>query len=130
MAYGHLVAFALLCFIGGNMVFGSFRKKGCGDADGECPEDTETSIGFKHMLPLAVATSVDALAVGVSFAFVQVKIFPAILLIGSVTFLLSAFGTWVGRLFGVRFKSKAERIGGAVLILIGFKILLEHAVGL
>ena len=78
------------------------------------------------MLPLAVATSIDALAVGVTFAFLQVNIFWAVLFIGVVTFLLSAVGVRVGHVFGVKYKSKAELAGGLILILMGTKILLEH----
>ena len=78
------------------------------------------------MLPLALATSIDALAVGVSFAFLQVDIVPAVSFIGVITFLLSALGLKLGSLFGVRYKSRAELIGGIILILIGLKILLEH----
>ena len=78
------------------------------------------------MLPLAVATSIDALAVGVTFAFLKVDIIPAMLSIGVVTFLLSAMGVYMGNVFGTKYKSKAELAGGVVLILIGAKILLEH----
>ena len=80
----------------------------------------------KVMLPLAVATSIDALAIGVTFAFLQVSILPAAGLIGVTTFLLSALGIWIGSVFGARFKSGAELAGGVILILIGLKILLEH----
>ena len=78
------------------------------------------------MLMLAVATSIDALAVGISFAFLKVPILPAIALIGCTTFVLSLIGVWIGNRFGSRFKSKAEVTGGVILILIGLKILLEH----
>ena len=78
------------------------------------------------MLPLAVATSIDALAVGVTFAFLQVNIFWAVLFIGVVTFVLSAIGVRVGHVFGAKYKSKAELAGGLILILMGTKILLEH----
>jgi len=78
------------------------------------------------MLPVAVATSIDALAAGVSFALLNVRIVPAVSLIGIVTFTLSAAGVYVGHIFGTRFKSKAEFAGGAVLILMGVKIVLEH----
>ena len=78
------------------------------------------------MLPLAVATSIDALAVGVTFAFLQVKIVPAISFIGATTFVLSAIGIRIGNIFGAKYKSKAELVGGIVLILMGVKILLEH----
>ena len=78
------------------------------------------------MLPLAVATSIDALAVGVTFAFLQVNIVPAISFIGATTFVLSAIGIRIGNIFGAKYKSKAELVGGIVLILMGVKILLEH----
>jgi putative Mn2+ efflux pump MntP len=78
------------------------------------------------MLPLAIATSIDALAVGVTFAFLQVDIVPAVAFIGTVTFTLSAIGVWVGGIFGARFKSKAEFVGGAILMLMGTRILMEH----
>ena len=88
--------------------------------------EKDTSIKAKHMLPLAVATSIDALAVGISFAFLQVSIIPAILFIGVTTFVLSAAGVKIGSIFGAKFKSKAELLGGIILILIGTNILLEH----
>ena len=78
------------------------------------------------MLPLAIATSIDALAVGVTFAFLKVDIVPAVAFIGIVTFALSSLGTWIGGMFGARFKSKAEFAGGAILMLMGTRILLTH----
>lgn len=89
-------------------------------------ENLNDSFSFMTMLPLAVATSIDALAVGVTFAFLQVKIVPAISFIGAVTFILSAIGIRIGNIFGAKYKSKAELVGGIVLILMGVKILLEH----
>lgn len=89
-------------------------------------ENLNDSFSFKTMLPLAVATSIDALAVGVTFAFLQVKIVPAISFIGATTFILSAIGIRIGNIFGAKYKSKAELVGGIVLILMGAKILLEH----
>jgi putative Mn2+ efflux pump MntP len=138
-AYDHWVAFALLCFIGGKMIAGSFKKEGC--ADRECPAETctdrecpggerpkkkEASLKPAEMLPLAVATSIDALAVGVSFAFLAVNIVPAILFIGIITLALSMLGAKIGNIFGIKFKSKAELAGGIILVLMGLKILLEH----
>lgn len=120
IAYDHWVAFVLLGFIGGKMIIGSLRKEE--DHDG----DKETSLSPKTMLPLAVATSIDALAVGVSFAFLQINIVPAVTLIGVTTFLISMLGVKIGNMFGLRFKSKAEFAGGVILILLGVKILLEH----
>ncbi len=116
-AVDHWIAFVLLAIIGGNMV----REALSHDEDGCNP-----SLAFLGMFMLAVATSIDALALGVTFAFLRVNILAAVSLIGLCTFLISAVGVWVGHVFGVRFKSKAELFGGVVLILIGLKILLEH----
>ena len=120
ISFDHWVAFALLCFIGGRMVAGSFKSEGAINA---------VSLKPAQMLPLALATSVDALAVGVSFAFLQVRIVPAVAFIGLTTLALSMAGVKVGSIFGAKFKSKAEFAGGVVLILIGLKILLEHTAG-
>lgn len=114
----HWIAFVLLALIGGNMA----REALSGDEE-EKPDD---SFGFKTMLPLAVATSIDALAVGVTFAFLRVSILPAVLLIGATTFAISAGGLRVGNVFGTRYKSKAELVGGVILIGLGGKILVEH----
>ena len=113
----HWVAFFLLGLIGVNMV----RESRGGEA-----EELDASFSVRAMLPLAVATSIDALAVGVTFAFLRVDILPAVTLIGVCTFLISAVGVKVGNVFGARYKSKAELFGGGVLVLIGLKILLEH----
>ena len=113
----HWIAFALLAVIGANMIKESFSK------EEECPD---ASFGFKTMLTLAVATSIDALAVGVTFAFLDVSIVPAVLLIGATTFVCSTVGVKIGNVFGNRFQSKAEFLGGLVLIAIGLKILIEH----
>ena len=114
--FGPWVAFVLLAIIGINMVRESF------DGDEKLNDDYSA----KAMLPLAVATSIDAFAVGVSFAAMQVNILPAVLFIGCTTFVLSAIGLKIGNAFGVRYKSRAELCGGIVLILMGCKILLEH----
>ncbi|MCI9148432.1 MAG: manganese efflux pump [Hungatella sp.] len=116
-AYDHWIAFILLAVIGGNMIKESF------DAD---EDSCNSSVAFKDMAILAVATSIDALAVGVTFAFLQVAIVPAVSFIGIVTFLLSMAGVKVGNVFGCRYKSKAEFAGGFILITLGVKILLEH----
>lgn len=113
----HWIAFVLLAIIGGNMI----KEALSGDE-----QEHDASFSFKAMLPLAVATSIDALAVGISFAFLGVDIVMAAVLIGVTTFVLSAVGVWVGNAFGAKYKSKAELAGGIVLILIGTKILLEH----
>lgn len=112
----HWIAFGLLALIGGNMI-----RESRSDA-----EEQNDDFSVKAMLLLAIATSIDALAVGISFAFLSVRILPAAALIGVTTFVLSAVGIYVGRAFGARFKSKAEFAGGVILILIGLKILLEH----
>ena len=117
----HWIAFVLLSFIGGSMI----RESRSGAEE----EELGASFGFRAMLPLAVATSIDALAVGVSFAFLGMtgrEILGAAALIGAVTFVLSAVGVRVGSVFGSRFKSRAELCGGVILIFIGLKILLEH----
>lgn len=116
-AVDHWIAFVLLVLIGGNMI-----KEALGKDDGEASD----SLAVKEMFLLAVATSIDALAVGITFAFLNVHIVPAISFIGVVTFVLSAIGVKVGNIFGLRYKSKAELAGGIILILIGVKILLEH----
>ena len=92
----------------------------------ETSEERNSSFSFKTMLVLAVATSIDALAVGVTFAFLQVSILPAVCFIGATTFILSCIGIRIGHVFGLKYKSRAELFGGAVLILMGTKILLEH----
>jgi putative Mn2+ efflux pump MntP len=108
-------------------------KKVCTDieelstnAEKVCTSTEEMSLSFKKMFPLAIATSIDALAVGVSLAFLKVDIVPAVSLIGIITLLFSMGGVKIGNVFGVRFKSKAELSGGIILILIGLKIILEH----
>lgn len=116
--FDHWIAFILLILIGGNMIREAFGK------DEE--EEMDASFGPKSMLPLAVATSIDALAVGVTFAFLQVRIVPAVSFIGIITFLCSFIGVKIGHVFGTKYKSKAEIVGGVILILIGIKILLEH----
>ncbi|MCM1157994.1 MAG: manganese efflux pump MntP family protein [Bacteroidales bacterium] len=114
-AYAHWIAFILLALIGGNMIKESLET-------GECPD---SSMSVKSMFLLAVATSIDALAVGVTFAFLQVAIIPAVSFIGVTTFTLSAVGVKIGSLFGTKYQSKAELCGGIILILIGVKILLD-----
>ena len=120
-AIDHWIAFVLLCFIGGSMIRESRSE--------EDEEEMDASFRPKEMLTMAVATSIDALAVGVSFAFLgmgQGEILSAAGLIAATTFVFSAVGVSVGSVFGSRFKSKAELCGGVILILIGLKILLEH----
>lgn len=116
-ALDHWFAFVLLSIIGIGMIR---------DARSDEEEDVDSSVGFKSMFPLAVATSIDALAVGVTFAFLRVQIVPAVASIGAITFALSFAGVKIGNVFGDRFEKKAEICGGVILILIGAKILLEH----
>ena len=120
-SFDHWVAFVLLALIGGNMV-----------REALSPEEEETScavnskLDHKKLFMMAVATSIDALAIGVAFAFMDVLILPAVSLIGCTTFCLSLVGVVVGNFFGSRYKKRAERTGGIILILLGVKILLEH----
>lgn len=117
-SFDHWAAFALLALIGGNML-----KEGLSGDEG----NVNDSFGFKTMIVLAVATSIDALAVGITFALLPgVDIIAAVSLIGVITFALSAAGLKAGNIFGLRYKNKAEIAGGIILILIGTKILLEH----
>lgn len=112
----HWIAFILLTIIGINMIKESRQEE-------ECLDD---SFQVKTMLMLAVATSIDALAVGITFAFLKVAILPAILFIGTVTFVCSAAGIKIGNVFGSKWRAKSELAGGLILLLIGLKILLEH----
>jgi putative Mn2+ efflux pump MntP len=120
-SFDHWVTFALLGFIGAKMIRESRAK-----TDASC-DDEEPNLSVKVMLPLALATSVDALAAGITLAFQRVDIIPAVALIGVTTLILSAAGTKIGQLFGARLKSRAELLGGVILILMGLRILLEHA---
>ena len=116
----HWIAFGLLYLIGLNMIYEAIKKKK------DQPEHNDGSLGFKTMLLLAVATSIDALAVGISFACIQVKIWMPVLVIGVTTFVFSFVGVKIGNAFGSRFEKSAGIVGGIILILIGLKILLEH----
>lgn len=116
-AYDHWIAFLLLGIIGFHMIREALDPEG---------DTCDASVRVKDMLILAVATSIDALAVGVTFAFLQVQILPAVTLIGVTTFVLSVLGVKVGNVFGCRYQAKAEIIGGIILIGIGCKILIEH----
>ncbi len=122
-AFDHWVAFVLLTLIGGNMIKESVAK----DADDcNCSKKENDGFGFSTMFTLAIATSIDALAVGVTFAFFKVAIILAIITIGITTFLFSIVGLKIGNIFGCKYKSHAELFGGVILILIGLKILIEH----
>ncbi len=116
----HWIAFGLLGFIGGKMILDAVR--------GEQEDDggTVDRVAWGEFLMLAVATSIDALAVGISFAALSVEIVPSVALIGIVTFVLSLVGVMVGHVFGSRFERPAQLVGGVVLVLIGVKVLLEH----
>lgn len=116
-AFDHWVAFILLLLLGAKMI-----KEALSDEE----ETTEAAMDVKNMLLLAMATSIDALAIGITFAFLDVNIWYAVLFIGIITFIFSAVGIKIGSLFGTRFKTKAEIAGGVILILMGLKILLEH----
>ena len=115
--FDHWIAFGLLALNGATMIKESFGKD---------DEEADASLGFKIMLTMAIATSIDALAVGVGFAMIDINIIPAVSLIGVITFGLSALGVKIGNVFGAKYKSWAERAGGIVLMIIGLKILLEH----
>lgn len=117
-AIDHWIAFVLLALIGANMIREAVSPGG--------DEEADASLGFKTMLLMAVATSIDALAVGITFAFLSVDIIPAALTIGVTTFALSAVGVKVGSVFGLKYKKRAEIAGGVILCLLGLKILLEH----
>lgn len=112
----HWIAFILLLLIGINMIKESL------DNDEDCDPD----FSLKAMIPLAIATSIDALAIGVTFAFLNVNIIYAIVIIGMTTFIISMLGVKIGHIFGSKYKSKAEIVGGMILIIMGTKILLEH----
>ena len=117
----HWIAFVLLGYIGGKMIWDALHEDGEGLS---C--EVEQKLDLKELFIMAVATSIDALAVGITFAFLQVSIVPAVASIGLITFALSFVGVVVGNKFGNRFQSKAQLAGGTVLVLIGLKILLEH----
>ena len=114
----HWVAFLLLGFIGGKMIKNSFSK--------EEEKVSENSFLFMALLLLAIATSIDAFAVGITFSFFNVNVFTTIIIIGLITLIISIVGVKIGNVFGTKYKSKAEFIGGVVLIIIGLRILIEH----
>lgn len=118
-AYDHWIAFLLLGVIGINMIREALNPE---------EESCDASVSAKDMVGLAVATSIDALAVGVTFAFLQVRILPAAACIGATTFFLSLIGVKIGAVFGCRYKSRAELVGGLILVLMGIRILAEHLV--
>ena len=117
-AVDHWIAFILLALIGGNMIREALKQ--------EDEEEADECLDVRTMLGLAVATSIDALAVGVTFAFLKVDIVPAVSFIGVITFTLSVSGVKIGNVFGTKYQSGAELAGGIILVAIGLKILLEH----
>lgn len=116
----HWIAFVLLGIIGINMIREARRT------DCDIDEDQSAALDPRTMLGLAVATSIDALAVGITLAFLKVSIIPAVSFIAGITFIISVFGVKIGNVFGARYKSRAELMGGIILVLMGGKILLEH----
>ena len=114
----HWIAFAILAFLGGRMIMESFK-------DEDCRHEFDPT-KLKVVAALAVATSIDALAVGITLAFLNVALIPSVTFIGVTTFVISAIGIRIGNIFGMKYKSRAEFAGGVILICIGLKILLEH----
>jgi len=136
-AFSHWVAFALLAILGGKMIISSLKKEKCSDRtcppepckDRLCPASAkEIALTPKEMLPLALATSIDALAVGVSLAFLYVNILPAVSFIGVATFVISVAGVRIGNIFGAKFKAKATFAGGAILLFMGIWVLFEQLI--
>lgn len=119
-SYDHWIAFGLLVLIGANMLREAFSDE---------ESETNASFAFRVMLPLALATSIDALATGVSFALTGTNIWVAVSIVGVTTFLFSMVGVKIGSIFGTKYQKKAEILGGVILILLGIKILLEHLSG-
>lgn len=117
ISFDHWAAFGLLAFLGGKMIVEALK---CGD------DETAETLDIKELLLMAIATSIDALAVGITFAFLKVNIIGSVSIIGISTFILSFIGVHIGNRFGSKFKTKAELAGGIILILIGVKILFEH----
>ncbi len=115
--FDHWIAFALLLIIGGNMIFEAVKGN---------EEEMSSDLKIKELFALAIATSIDALAVGITFAFLKANILFSVITIGITTFILSLVGVFVGHKFGAKYKNKAEIAGGVILIAIGLKILLEH----
>ncbi len=116
----HWIAFGLLAIIGSNMI-----REALSNDEEECDANCG-STGFKTMLMLAIATSIDAFAVGVTFAFLKVNIWKSVIIIGITTFIFSFFGVKIGNIFGSRYSKVSEIIGGVILIILGLKILMEH----
>lgn len=127
VAYDHWIAFILLLYVGGKMVVDAIKEW----KDKDCVEEMDPPLDFKELTLLAVATSIDALACGVTFSFEEnFNILRAIAIIGVTTFVISSGGVYVGNIFGDRYKAKAQLLGGIILIFLGVKILLEHTMGI
>ncbi len=124
ISFDHWIAFGLLAFIGGKMFFDSFSKDECECSCSQAGDSDKVNV--KELLILAVATSIDALAVGVTFAFLSTGILRAIGIIGATTFIISFIGVFLGNRFGAKYGKKAQMVGGVILVGIGLKILLEH----
>ena len=122
-AFDHWIAFVLLAFLGGKMLWDVFHEK-----EDEEQESAERRLDHRELFMLAIATSIDALAVGIAFACLDVNIWSSISIIGVTTLVISFAGVWIGNRFGNRFQKKAEIAGGLALILIGVKILAEHLI--
>ena len=120
-AIDHWIAFVLLGFIGGKMIYEAIKENSC-----EVIEEMDAPLKHKELVILAIATSIDALAIGITFAFLDTPIIPAIIMIGITTFIICIIGVVVGNVFGCKYKSKAELAGGIILVLMGLKILLDH----
>lgn len=118
----HWIAFILLSFIGGKMIAEAVKGK----EEEEISADKDRPLDIKELFLLAIATSIDALAVGITFAFLNTPIVEAVVIIAVTTFLLSVLGVYMGNLFGNKYEKKAQIAGGVILILIGLKILIEH----
>lgn len=127
VAFDHWIAFVLLCIVGGNMIADAIKEW----KDEDKVEIMDPPLDLKELTLLAIATSIDALACGVTFSFYEnFNIIKAILIIGITTFCISSGGVYVGNIFGGKFKSKAQLTGGILLIFLGIKILLEHTLGI
>ena len=122
-AIDHWIAFILLVLIGGKMILDVIKEKGEGEE--VCPDDS-LRINLREIFLLAIATSIDALAIGITFAFLQVRLITSVTIIGCITFCFSIAGVLIGNVFGSKFKDKATILGGIILIGIGVKILIEH----
>lgn len=122
----HWIAFAILAVIGINMIRESLKKEDKGNKENKEDKEENDKVDFKTMIVLAIATSIDALVVGISFAMMKVNIWISSIIIGIITFLMSIIGVLIGKLFKEKLKIKPELLGGIILILIGIKIVIEH----